>query len=792
MKLHTSFRGKLFLLTIVPLAVAQLVTLFAIMKTVQEDVDRRARESLRIGGTVVSEYLSSRSDQLKTSVEVLAADFGLKEAAATQDAATIRSVLQNHSQRIGADIVLLLDLDGHVISTTASPTNVDTMSLPTLMNGESGIASQHFSAILNGTAYQAFAVPLRAPITIGWVVVGFDIDDAVAQRIASLTGLEVAIVGTYDAPAIYAATDVPVQAALSHASLLPRSAVPGNVYLLAETATEYFALATPFVTGNDSIHVVLLQSLNAAMAPYVDERQRLVVFTVFLLAAIAIGAAWVSGSIARPLRILGDAARQMISGQYNSRLNIPPGDEIGELANSFNLMQTAIAEREERIYHQASHDPLTDLPNRSNVISELSVAIDSSRSETIAVLSIGLSRMSEISSTLGHSASDELVNLAARHLKLNLSKGDILGHVGSNEFVVVLPGSDLDDARDAAEKIENILGTGVTLGRINIALWSEIGIAIFPDHGSNAADLLRRAMIARSEARTGDVTISNYELGREEHYIRQFRIVNDLRSAIQKDELRVHFQPKILLRNGTICGAEALVRWRHAEYGWLSPDLFVPAAEEAGTIVHLTRYVLRKAISECRKWQDSGHILQVSVNISARDLLDEYLPYFILELMKDQDLPPQRLTLEVTENSVMQKIQKAITVLECLRDIGVRISMDDFGTGHSSLAQLKNIPLHELKIDKSFVMTLLKDGQNEAIVRTTLQMAHNMGLEVVAEGVEDEDTLRYLADAGCEQAQGFVLSKPIPSDDLLLWLSNRSVIHAVEPRALANPLLRKA
>jgi len=262
-----------------------------------------------------------------------------------------------------------------------------------------------------------------------------------------------------------------------------------------------------------------------------------------------------------------------------------------------------------------------------------------------------------------------------------------------------------------------------------------------------------------------------YENGRDDFYVRQLRIVNDLRSAIQRKQLCLHFQPQILLATGEVRGAEALIRWEHPEFGPLSPDNFVPAAEQAGTIVHLTRFVLTNALAECGKWEAQGHRLQVSVNISARDLQDEYLAYFVLELLKENGIAPRRLTLEVTESAVMKEIHRSISTLHSLRDMGVRISMDDFGTGHSSLAQLKNFPLHELKIDKSFVTSMLPDDQNDSIVRTTIELAHNMGLEVVAEGVEDSQTLRRLGTLGCEQAQGYFISRPIPSGDVVDWLN---------------------
>ncbi|MFQ5983236.1 MAG: putative bifunctional diguanylate cyclase/phosphodiesterase, partial [Woeseiaceae bacterium] len=354
------------------------------------------------------------------------------------------------------------------------------------------------------------------------------------------------------------------------------------------------------------------------------------------------------------------------------------------------------------------------------------------------------------------------------------------------------PDSDIDNALTYADRIESILGAGVTLHRVNITLQTEIGISGFPAHGKTAADLLHYASIARTEARLRKERVMIYETGREDHYVRQLQIVNDLRAALQRDDIRINFQPKISLPDGAVCGAEVLVRWQHADLGWLTPDDFIPAAEQSGTIVHLTRFVLGAAVKRCRIWQEAGHTLQVSVNLSSRDLQDEYLPYYILQLLKEYDLPPGRLTLEITENSVMQDINHAIAVLECLRDIGVRISMDDFGTGHSSLAQIKNMPLHEIKIDKSFITTMMSDEQNRAIVCTTIELAHNMNLKVVAEGIEDEETLRQISDMGCEEAQGYFLSEPLSSGELLHWLQNRKPVSYPERRQPKRAFAKKA
>lgn len=731
------------LLTVAPLAVAQIVTLFAVMRTVENDVESRASESLIVGSNVISEFLASRGEQLRTSVEVLAADFGLKEAAATGDEATTISVLKNHSRRVRADMAMLVDLDGSTLASTLNSESTLSGDLAFLADAED--QNIETTAILGDSAYHVFVVPLKAPVTVGWVVLGFRVDDVLEGRLSSLTGLDV--------------------------SILPAEQAPDQG-LVSDTQSLIYSL--PFVEGENGFSVVLERSLEEAMLPYVEARGGLLVFAGTLLVLVALAGVLFSTTIARPLRTLASAAQRIISGNYEGDINVSSDDEFGELASSFDSMRRAISEREQRISHQALHDALTNLPNRYKVLQILTTAIESARDDqrSVAVLSVRLSRMGEISSTLGHKATDELIIQAARHLRVNLDKDDLLGHTGTNEFVLVLPGQDAVSAMSRVERIDQILSSGVTLENIDVSLQSEVGIAEFPKHGDAAAELLRYASIARTEAQAGKERVRVYESGREDEFVRRLRVANDLRSALRHEEVKVYYQPKVCLQEGGICGAEALVRWQHPALGFLFPDEFIPAAEQAGSIVHLTRFVLTKAVEQSRDWADKGFDLHMSVNLSVRDLLDEYLPYHVLQILKENDVKPEQLTLEITESSVMEDVDRAVLVLECLRDIGVRISMDDFGTGHSSLAQLRNIPLHELKIDKSFVMTILEDVQNEAIVRTTIDLAHSLNLEVVAEGVEDEAIMRRVASLGCEQAQGYFLSKPVPADEFLAWITD--------------------
>lgn len=767
MKLRTTFRTKLLLLTIVPLGVAQIVTLFAVMRTVEHDVDARARESLKVGAVVVNEFLAAHAEQLRTSVEVLAADYGLKEAVATGDAVTIRSVLDNHSRRVGAGVAALLDLDGEAVASNLR-SGANLIVDPKRLDIDSGRVSREYTTILGKDAYHMFIVPLRAPVTVGWVVLGFRIDAELTNQIADLTGLDTSIVQAGEEPlTISTSRSEPPQGIDVETEF-------NSVYMALDDAEHALTVQTPFVRSEKTVLVVLQRSMRDAMQPYAEARSGLVAFGTAMLILVGIAGGWLSTTIARPLKTLGAAARRMISGDYETSIAVRSDDEFGQLASSFNAMQQAIAEREQRISHQAMHDPLTDLPNRSKMLTVLTGVIEQARRSDakVTVLAIQLLRMGEISSTLGHHATDELIRMAARHLRANLDGGELLGHTGTNEFVLVLPDNDVANALSYVDRIEGLLGSGVTLGRVNVILQTRIGIAEFPGHGEAAADLLRFAAIARAEADANNERMRVYAPGREDEFVRRLRIVNDLPSAIRRGDVQVWLQPKIALPGGAVCGAEALVRWQHPELGFLSPDDFVSAAEQSGTIVLLTRFMLEQAVRECRRLEQAGHILQVSVNLSARDLMDEYLPYHVMQILTEQNLPPERLTLEVTENSVMEDLRHAVTVLECIRDIGVRISMDDFGTGHSSLAQLRNIPLHELKIDKSFVMTLMENAHNESIVKTTVQLAHSMDLSVVAEGVENEACMHRIADLGCQQAQGYFISKPVPAAELLAWLEN--------------------
>lgn len=753
------FRTKLLILTLAPLVIVQFVTFYFVMRTVQQDVTGTARESLLVGIGVAEEFLTARSEQLSNSVFVLASDFGLKEAAATRDANTIRSVLQNHSRRVGAEFAAIVDIDGEVLGSTSVNAGLDFTSIV----GAAEAGQQEFSKVVGGVPFQLVVVPLRAPATIGWVALGFPLDRALEEQLSSLTGLDVSLAGVGEKRGLFPRRpDFDAEAPLK------------RPYIAATQDDELLSINMLFSARTTNVLVVMQRSMQTVLAPYVEARRNLILFGAVLLIIAASACAWLSTTVSEPLKVLGVAARRMMAGNYKKGVALNARDEFGQLADSFNAMRKAISDRERHISHYATHDALTDLPNITRAVKDLDALIARTQTDAarISVLSVHLSRMAEISSTLGHSANDELIRLAAQTMVDCVADAGTVYHIGTNEFAVVLPGISEECARGTALQIQEHLDAGTCLGnsKSRVILPAVIGIAKYPGHSDNAEELLRFASIARVQAESNGARCGEYHLSFEADFKRRLQIVNDIPRAIREREFQVWYQPKASLPDGRVRAVESLIRWIHPDMGFLSPDDFIPAAENSGLIIELSRFVIDEACRSCRSWESSGQRLDIAVNLSTRDLMESGLTEFVRDTLDRHGLDAARLTLEVTESSIMEDVAKAARVLDGLRSLGVKISMDDFGTGHSSLAQLRQIPLDELKIDKAFVGNLATDAHNAEIVRTVIGIAHGMRLEVVAEGVEDEATARQLAAVGCERIQGYFLSKPLPAPEFIDWI----------------------
>src|SRR3954452_5235667 len=422
--------------------------------------------------------------------------------------------------------------------------------------------------------------------------------------------------------------------------------------------------------------------------------------------------------------------------------------------------------------HQARHDGLTGLPNRGSFYDQVTAAVRTRASDSlVAVMIVDLDRFKEVNDTLGHHSGDELLREAGDRLTTALRDGDVLSRLGGDEFAVLLPHTESVEAACAvARRLCDALEEPFVLHGLTVHLEASLGIALYPDHGDDVETLIQHADVAMYVAKTSTSSYELYNCRHDRHSAGRLALLGELRHAIDNDEFTLHYQPKASLSTGDVDGVEALVRWLHPERGMVPPDEFIPLAEQTGVIKPLTAWVLDAALAQCRAWRDSGLNLTVAVNLSVRNLLDAHLPEAIAGLLRTHELPPSALELEITESTIVADQVRALDVLTRLNAMGIGLSVDDFGTGYSSLAYLKDLPVRELKIDRKFVNNMTEDGDDAFIVRSTIALGRNLGLQVVAEGVETEAVWDQLALLGCDVAQGYYLTRPLPAADLTDWL----------------------
>ncbi len=428
------------------------------------------------------------------------------------------------------------------------------------------------------------------------------------------------------------------------------------------------------------------------------------------------------------------------------------------------------AERE----FQALHDSLTGLPNRQYFSERLDAAIADARTtgDSVAVLLLDLDRFKEVNDTLGHPSGDRLLCEVAARLVGDLRDTDTVARLGGDEFALLLPGvAGPDVARRKAEELLAGVAQPYAIGGLTLEVDGSIGIAMYPHHGHDAATLLQRADVAMYAAKETHTDFQVYSPGRDHNSAERLALAAELREAINNKALEVFYQPVVDLHTGHVRGAEALVRWNHPTRGMLPPDEFIPVAEHTGLIRPLTMYVLITALHRRAAWAAAGHELSISVNVSTRDLVDGDLPRKVSDLLLVSGMPAAALTLEVTESQLMADPERCSHVLRELSDQGVQIAIDDFGTGFSSLVSLRSLPVDIIKVDKSFVLHMATNDDDDAIVRSTVDLGRSLGLRVVAEGVENEVVVQRLRSYGCHDMQGYFLSRPLPAEAFDAWLA---------------------
>jgi diguanylate cyclase (GGDEF)-like protein len=772
-----SLAGRIAVLFVGIILALQLAGFGVIRAAIGHYANEAIDRELRTGEAVFQRTRTQDRLRLGQAVTLLASDFGFRQAVATGDRNTIASALANHARRIDADVALVVDANGRLtVDARLADVSLENFPFPDLMRQAHDDGVGAGLVLLAGRAYQLVVVPVRAPLPIASLAMGFEIDDNFAADIHALTNLDVAFVAGAETETLLA-TSVSSQArerVESAARNGQMRAAHGELLIGSDTyRSRRVRIAGP---GGAPVSAVLMRSLSDALAPLFRLQVTLLVLTIVGVLAAGLLSLRTARTVTRPVRQLARVAERIGAGDYAQPVDVSGSVEITMLSSALNHMRDGISERERRITDLAFRDALTGLPNRALFNQRLAQAIDAARAANgrLAVVMLDLDHFKYVNDSLGHQLGDQLLFEVGRRLTSVIdARTDTVARLGGDEFAMLFPGADIAHGEAYARRILQALEQPAQIADQVLDVRGSIGVVVFPDHGSEAVHLLSRVDMAMYAAKRDHVGHVIYGPKLDAGTHERLTLLSDLRRAVDNHELELHFQPKLDLATDEVHSVEALLRWNHPARGMVPPDRFIPFAEQTGFIKTLTLWIVGEGIRQLAAWHKRGLKVGIALNISARDLMNQQLPIEIATAIRKYRVGPRWLRLELTESAVMDDPRNALATLSELHALGLALSIDDFGTGYSSLSYLKRLPVDELKIDRSFVRTMARNKDDEVIVRSTIDLAHNMGLRVVAEGVEDDTTLELLRSLGCDLAQGYFMSKPLPVADFERWMRER-------------------
>ena len=801
-----SLRSRIIFVFLSLILVVQLVGFIAIWFSINKNARVAITEQLSVGEKVLRTVITRRGENLTLSARILATDYGFRQAIASNDNETIKSALDNSGARIDSDINMLYSPEGQRLVTSGRipPNLMDAPILKLIESSQAG-GDSFGTAIFNGVPYLLVAVPVKAPLTIAWIITGFEIDDNWAKDIKDVSHLDVSFVTKTNAPIKTNLTqwnlssstmnksyaqdiikDIPVKLIqqISDKNSVLTKTMDSEVSIQGlDYSTRYLEL----LNQKDQVLIAVLQrSISESLAPYLTLQLNLLALTILGALVFIAGSIFTAKRITEPLTTLVKTAELLEKGDYREVIQSNKNDEIGHLGRTFDRMREAIAERERKISKLAYWDELTQLPNRAFFTDQLIKFSESYKEngQTFSVLMMDLDRFKHVNDVLGHSAADKLLTGVAWRLKGNCkSENDIVARLGGDEFGIILANTSAVLALEVAHRLQSALEMPVALNDSFVDLSASVGIVNYPEHTKDIEHLLSRAEMAMYAAKNSQATVCVYHSGLDVAHEENLSLISEIKTAVEQNQLSLYVQPKIDFITGKLLAVEALVRWNHPERGLIYPDTFIPFAEQTGHISKISYWMLSEAAKYAALWQKQGLNVALAVNLSARDLIDIELPSKLKDILAKHALLANSLSLEITESSIMDDPARALDTVERIAKMGIQLSIDDFGTGYSSLSYLKRLPVSELKIDKSFVMNIEHDQDDVTIVKSTIELGHNLGLKVVAEGIENKNTWNILKAMGCDYGQGYFMAKPMPANKLLDWAeqwSHKTVLATIE------------
>jgi EAL domain-containing protein (putative c-di-GMP-specific phosphodiesterase class I)/HAMP domain-containing protein len=748
----------------------------AVWLAVESNSRQTVRAEMAASSAVFDRLWKLRADQLAQTADVLARDFGFREAVATGDQETILSALDNLQSRFNLDAAFIVDPDGVVVS------RGDTSAGPALLSILSVNPDAAGVLMLDGGPFQAVAAPINAPTLIGWVVFGKRLGGADLGELESLSAIPL-IAHLYtragDGPWVSIDSRGGHKLQVSGAELAARAFRNEDQALIPIAENQSIAGVKMLQSFGDDVTAALLleYSLSVNQAHYRSMLGNIMLIGIVGLIGLILGSWIISGRVTGPISGLRAAASRLARGEL-AEVRVAGRNEIAELAANFNIMSGEIAAREKRIIHLAHHDNETGLPNLRGLQDRLAELRSRIEPAEIFGAAIGVDRFHHVRGAIGHALSARLI--AEISGRMSSAYGELfVGRMSTDTIGVVFHAESPDAALRTMAAMVDLCSQPVRLGDDRVDVVVTAGVACDNDGEDTRLSLLERAEVAVEQARARRVRTAAFDRKAYGDPSSALSLMGSMILGLSRGELFLAHQPKYDLRAGRISSAEVLLRWRHPERGMIPPDSFIGMAEETGHIRPLTDWVLDRAIADQRRLREAGRDIPLSINVSGRLIANEEFADRALRQIRRSGA---RLCFEITETAVIDNPKLAIDVMKDLRNAGVGISIDDYGSGLSSLSYLRTIPAEELKIDKLFVQGMARGNSDALLVKSTIDLAHSLGMMVAAEGVETADTLALLQAMGADTAQGYYIARPMPIDDFLKF--------DAEPVARAAPALK--